>query len=86
MRFGHGGDLDGLIGRLRAARPEAVAVALVRSYADPTEEQVVASRHRGRARSAGLGGGCGVAWIQGVRADRDPRHWTPISLLTSRDT
>ncbi len=44
MRFGHDGDLASLIGRLQAAQPEAVAVALVRSYTDSTPELVVASR------------------------------------------
>ena len=38
MRFGNDGDLEALLDRLRAAAPEAVAVALVRSYADPSAE------------------------------------------------
>ena len=38
MRFGDDGDLEALLDRLRAARPEAVAVALIRSYADATAE------------------------------------------------
>lgn len=42
LRIGYSGDVDEVIGRLEAV--EAVAVALVRSYADPSEELELARR------------------------------------------
>ncbi len=44
MRFGYDGDLASLMPALASARPEAVAVALVRSFEDPSEEEGVAAR------------------------------------------
>lgn len=43
LRFGDDGELESLLERLRAARPEAVAVALIRSYADPSRELELAA-------------------------------------------
>ncbi len=45
LRFGFaGGDPGALIGAIRAAGPAAIAVALVRSYAEPSEELALADR------------------------------------------
>jgi N-methylhydantoinase A len=43
MRVGANGDLHGILDQLKAARPDAVAVALVRSYSDPSEERELAT-------------------------------------------
>ncbi len=44
LRFGFDGDLAALIRSLEEAGPEAIAVALVRSYSDPGEELDLAER------------------------------------------
>ncbi|HVQ76113.1 MAG TPA: hydantoinase/oxoprolinase family protein [Candidatus Binatia bacterium] len=43
------GEVDGLVGRLRAAGVEAVAVSLLHGYRNPAHEQAVAARLRDRA-------------------------------------
>jgi N-methylhydantoinase A len=44
LRFGYEGDFPGLLRSVRAVAPEAIAVALVRSYLDPSEEVDLADR------------------------------------------
>ncbi len=44
LRFGHDGDLSHLVRLLREEAPEAIAVALVRSHIDSSEEMTLADR------------------------------------------
>jgi N-methylhydantoinase A len=44
LRFGYDGDLAALRRSIRAADPEAIAVALIRSYSDPGEELDLADK------------------------------------------
>jgi N-methylhydantoinase A len=44
FRLGFGGDVNGLLDELRRLSPEAVAVAMVRSFTDPGEEIELADR------------------------------------------
>ena len=48
LRFGYDGDIEAIAGLVEGAGPGAVAVALVRSYLDPSEEMELADRLRDR--------------------------------------
>ena len=47
-RIGYSGDIDAVIEDVRASEPDVVAVALVRSYADPADERTIADAVRSR--------------------------------------
>ena len=48
LRFGYDGDIEAIGGLIEEAGPEAIAVAFVRSYLDPSEEMKLAERLRDR--------------------------------------
>ena len=48
LRFGYDGDIEAIGGLIEEAGPEAIAVALVRSYLHPSEEMELAERLRNR--------------------------------------